>query len=321
MIRPKTRQRLESVSSSNDGFQWRKSLFPHLAALYIMLFGAAAIIVWRTQPDLPQRLLGLQPYVLLLFATFVAVTLACAGQVFVHHHFRSQEFVRHNEVGGFIIAVAGTLFSVVLGFMTVVAWQHFSEARQLVSTESASATDAWHMAVGLPPEERNRVRRDVLAYASVIIGSEWPRMQEGTFDTRGDLILMDAIGSAGTFKSKDFSESNAQGATLQQLGLLHDERQQRLSANAGGISGFEWCVLFVGAVCIVCFCWLFGLSNPIVHLLMTSTVTVIVASTLVLLLELQYPFRSGVRIPPDSWVSVITHIHVMQTGSQMNMRM
>lgn len=54
---------------------------------------------------------------------------------------------------------------------------------------------------------------------------------------------------------------------------------------------------------------------------MTATVTVIITSLLVLLFELQYPFRSDLRILPDSWNGAIEHIHIMQSGSQMDMRM
>jgi hypothetical protein len=85
----------------------------------------------------------------------------------VHRRFSESVFVRHNEVGGFIEAVVAALYGVLLGFMTVIAWQHFSGARDLARAESAAATDTWHTAVGMPPSERRRVRADVLHYASV----------------------------------------------------------------------------------------------------------------------------------------------------------
>ena len=53
---------------------------------------------------------------------------------------------------------------------------------------------------------------------------------------------------------------------------------------------------------------------------MTATVVTMIASTLVLLFELQYPYRSDVGIGPDAWQGAIQHIHAMQMGSQMNMR-
>jgi hypothetical protein len=285
---------------------------------FVAACGATAAIVAAVQPELFLR----APATALLFATLcVAVTTACTGQWYVHRLLPERDFVRHNEVGGFIIAVAGTLYAVALGFLTVIAWQHFSEATDLVTLESAAATDAWHMAVGLPPAIRTKVRQDVLTYSQLMIDREWPAMRDGGFEARADIIVMDAIGAAGAFKPSDPGQTNGQNATLQQLGTLHDLRQRRLAENAGGIAPFEWLVLLVGATCVVCFCWLFGVANRKAHLLMTSSVVVIVTSLLMLLFELQYPFRTSLGISPDSWEGVIAHIRIMQTGTQSNMRM
>jgi hypothetical protein len=88
------------------------------------------------------------------------------------------------------------------------------------------------------------------------------------------------------------------------LNVLHDVRLRQISANEGAISAFECLVLTIGAVCIVGFCCLFGLANRSIHLLMTATVTVIITSLLVLLFELQYPFRSpeGESLGPAGFV-------------------
>jgi hypothetical protein len=258
---------------------------------------------------------------LLIAAIGVAVAGACVGQWYVHRLLPERDFVQHNEVGGFIIAVAGTLYGVALGFLTVVTWQHFSAANDLVTLESAAATDAWHMAVDLPPAIRSKVRQDVLAYSQLMIAHEWPTMRDGSFDAKADIIVMDAIGAAGDFKPADAGQANGQSATLQQLGVLHDFRQRRLADNASGIVPFEWLVLLIGAACVVCFCWLFGVTNRKAHLLMTSSVVVIITSLLILLFELQYPFRTSLGISPDAWAGVIQHIHIMQAGTQPNMRM
>lgn len=259
--------------------------------------------------------------VLLLIALAIGVAFAAGGQILVHRRFGGESFVQHNEVGGFIIAVVGTLYAVVLGFLTVIVWQHFADARDLVALESAAAADAWHTSIGLPAQARTRVRRDVLDYSNIMIGREWPAMRHNGFEKQADLIVMDAIVAAGTLTPTNLREANAQSSTLQQLGVVHDERQRRLAGNNSGVSWLEWVVLFIGAFCVICFCWLFGLQNPRAHLLMTSAVAIIIVSMLVLLFELQYPFRSDIGIRPDVWRGVVDHIRLMQSGDQMDMRM
>jgi hypothetical protein len=154
-----------------------------------------------------------------------------------------------------------------------------------------------------------------------MIAHEWPMMREGRFDPAAPLISMDAINAVGAYSPANEGESNAQSATLQQLTAIHDARQQRIAINGSGVSWFEWLVLAVGGVCIVCFCWLFGLRNPRTHLLMTSTVVTMIASILVLLFELQYPFRSDIGIGPELWKGARAHLHQMQTGNMPGMRM
>jgi hypothetical protein len=150
--------------------------------------------------------------------------------------------------------------------------------------------------------------------------SDWRLMKEGTFYKTAPFIDMDAIDVTGTFIPANSGESNAQAATLQQLGIIHDARQRRVNMNSIGVSWFEWLVLLTGAICIICFCWLFGTKNIRTHLLMTSTVVTMIGAVLVLLFELQYPYRSNVGIGPDAWRGAIAHIHQMQAGNQMNMR-
>ncbi|HSS06687.1 MAG TPA: hypothetical protein VLK83_06055 [Rhodanobacteraceae bacterium] len=265
-------------------------------------------------------LYGIPAVVLLAGALIVALVAAGSGQIYVHRRFRTRDFIAHNEVGGIIIAVSGTLYAVILGFLTVVVWQHFVEAGQMVVQESDAVVDVWHTSVGLSPPVRERIRDDMTRYAQEMIDGEWPSMKHGDFDSSVALLDMDAIDAAGMFVPSNLGESNAQVATLQQLNAIHDARQQRIAINAEGVPWFEWLVLLIGATCIICFCWLFELRNARIQLLMTSTVVTIIVSILVLLFELQYPFRSDVGIGPDNWIGAVEHIHQMQTGTLMNMR-
>lgn len=268
-----------------------------------------------------ETLYNVPPLALLLAATVLAVAVAGGGQLYIHRRFRETDFVQHNEVGGFIVAIVGTLYAVLLGFLTIVIWQHFSETQTQVSRESAAAADAWHTAVGLPYKIRTRIRQDLFSYANILIDKEWPAMRRGGFTFQADIVVMDAMAATGTYNPANYKEFTAQLATQQQLSALHDERVRRLANNGTAVSWFEWVVLYIGGICVVGFCWLFGLRNTRVHLLMTSTVAILIASMLVLLFELQYPFRSSVGVQPDTWNGFIEHIHLMQSGSQQNMRM
>jgi hypothetical protein len=295
-----------------------KTLLPYCVLAYGAACCIAAALIWRIAPtwfmDVPAT--GL-----LLYALSATLALSCGGQWYIHHRFPGHDFVQHNEVGGFIIGITGSLYAVMLGFLTVIAWQHFAEARQLVAEEAALAADVWHAADGLAATPRSRIRADALQYAQLMTQTEWPQMRAGKFDTDADFIVMDAMSAADSVVPTNYEQSNAQSATLEALGNLHDVRQRRLADNAGGISPFEWLVLTIGALCVVGLCWIFGIANAAIHLFMTATVTITITSALVLLFELQYPFRSDLRITPASWSATIDHIYLMQTDSRSSMKM
>ena len=56
-------------------------------------------------------LYNVPPALLLLLALAITILLAGAGQLFVHRRFSRQDFIAHNEVGGIMMAVSGTLQS------------------------------------------------------------------------------------------------------------------------------------------------------------------------------------------------------------------
>jgi Protein of unknown function (DUF4239) len=258
---------------------------------------------------------------LLVVVLVVSVGGAVGIQILIHRRFDGASFVAHNQIGGIIITVVAALYAVLLGFMTVVSWEHFEQSSAMVVSESDATIDAWHMAVGLPSDVRQRVRTDMIQYARFMVDHEWAQMKQGRADPTPAMISMDAIDATAGFTPKDAGQSNAQNATIEQLNTLHDARQRRIASNQAGISWFEWLVLGCGALCIIGFCWLFGGDRPRVQAIMTSTVVVMIASTMVLLFELQYPFRSSIGVGPEAWSGALAHIHEMQTGQMPHMRM
>jgi hypothetical protein len=267
-------------------------------------------------------LLAAVPSAVLLLATIaLAVALACTAQTFIHTRFKQTDFVAHNEVAGFIIAVVGTLYAVVLGFFTVMVWQQYDGTRDRLALETAAVIDTWHDAVGFPGAIRSRVRTDMLAYTHEMIDVEWPKMQRGGWSVRGDALIMDATGAIGEYVPRNPAETNAQAAVMRLLTDLHDARLRRLSSNEGAMSWFDWTILVVGALVVTCFCFLFGLRNTRTHLIMTSCVVAIIASMFVMIFKLQYPFRGDLRIRPTAWDGLLAHIRYMDVQSPMNMRM
>ncbi len=108
---------------------------------------------------------------------------------------------------------------------------------------------------------------------------------------------------------------------MQSLVQLHDERLRRLASNEPAMSWMEWVMLAIGAIVVVGFCMLFGMRNIRTHLVMTSAVAVLIVTMIVMIFELQCPFRGDMGISPAAWTGLLQHIRYMDTMSPMNMRM
>ena len=57
-----------------------------------------------------------------------SIVLSSLGVWLVRRKFPVPALQPHHEVGGILIAVVGTIYAVLLGFMVVVIWQSFDDA-------------------------------------------------------------------------------------------------------------------------------------------------------------------------------------------------
>ena len=246
-------------------------------------------------------LYALPPWIVLLGAVVLGVTLACSGHAAVRSAFPRVDFRSNNDVGGIVLGVVGGLFAVMLAFIVAIVWQEFDAASQRVAVEVGAATDLWHTSRGLPAPLGPAVRNDLITYATAMVDDEWPAMRTGGRSKRAENILTRTFEDVAQFRPANAGASNAQSASLQYLGALHDARHHRLDDNASGVSAFEWTILLIGALVVIGICYLVGLNSLRAQLLMTAAVAAMIAATFVLIFELDYPFRGDLSIEPAGW--------------------
>src|SRR6188768_2599896 len=98
----------------------------------------------------PAWLLGI-----LLVASLILV--AVAGTLGVRRRFGVETLKLNNEVAGFIYAVVGVLYAVLLGFTAIIVWERFDNAQAGVDHEANALADLYRNAQAFPDD----VRRDI----------------------------------------------------------------------------------------------------------------------------------------------------------------
>jgi hypothetical protein len=114
----------------------------------------------------------------------LAVLLAVGGLVLVQRLKPGRRRVRQNDVAGFIYAVLGVAYSVLLGLVLVAVWEQWNAATAAVDQEARDVADVYFLAHRLPEPEGRHLQELTRSYARTVVNEEWPLMKRGKVSLR-----------------------------------------------------------------------------------------------------------------------------------------
>jgi hypothetical protein len=238
---------------------------------------------------------------------------AVAGLELVQRLVPAEKRQQHNDVAGFLYAVVGVVYAVLLALLVIAVWERYQGARETVESESNAVADIAWLASRLPEAERHQLQELARSYAQEVLDEEWPVMEQGmegklegergtpegwnlVDDMRATLQELEPVTEAE-------SQLNAEG--LDQIDRLGDDRRLRLVAAEEGLPGVLWAVLVFGAVVVIGFTYLFGLQNTWAHRLMVAALTAVIALVLFTIGAMEYPFSGGARIDTGAFELIL----------------
>jgi len=239
----------------------------------------------------------------LVVSLFVAG--AVGGLVLVQRLVPIERRLEHNDVAGFIYAVLGVAYAVLLGLMVVAVWQDWQAAQDSATQEANELAAVFWLAHGLPEPEDRHIQELARDYARVEVRQEWPLMQRGKSSPEAWELLDEMRASVEALHPADEAQTVLYDNLLQRLHELGDARGARLLQAEEGLPVILWAVLLVGGVIEVGFTYLFGLQSTTVHVLMVAALALVIGLVLFTVAALDYPFRGDIRIGPDSFDKVL----------------
>jgi hypothetical protein len=211
-----------------------------------------------------------------------------------------------NEVAGFIIAVVGVIYAVLLAFVVIVAWENFTSAERIVGQEASALRSIYRESVAFPPETQEELSGLVLRYADEVIEREWPAMARGEpGDPRVGEIFDEMASTIATVDVTTPAQEEFVGAEAERLSQLVSLRSQRLDYVGRTIPGVLWVALIVGGVVTIGFALLFGVRQAVLHSLMLASLAALVGVLLLVAVVMDYPFSGGVSIAPEPFERVV----------------
>ena len=239
--------------------------------------------------------------VLVLVFVGVAVLGAVLAQAALRRAYPRLVEGEHNEVAGFLIAVVGVIYAVVVGFVIIGVWEEHEDARQGVEAEAAALDDLVADAAVLGDDNGAAVAAAVRSYTDELVTVEWPAMAEGGRSERATDLLQDLRRSVFALEPSTSGEELAVEAQLDAIRDAGDLRSERLSSNASGLPGALWLVVVVAGLVAAGFALLFGLRDRSMHYVMVGSTAGMIALTVAVVVLLNYPFAGDLSIPPDAF--------------------
>ncbi len=248
--------------------------------------------------------------VLIVFGACLA---AVGGLVLVQRLVPATVRMEQNDVAGFIYAVLGVIYAVLLALVVIATWEEFGRARITVETEANALAEIFWLAHELPEPEKRELQELCRSYAEEVVNVGWPLMEQGqtpslesSDETSRAWVLIDDIrATIQGYEPRTAAGEQLYAAGLEQVQRLADARRTRLVVAQEGIPTVLWVVLIVGGIVVVSFAYLFGMQNTVAHALMVVALAGVIALVLYTIAAMDFPFSGGARVGPEAFELVL----------------
>lgn len=231
----------------------------------------------------------------------ISVGGSLCGLLLFHHFVPVAVRRAHNDVAGFIIAVVGVIYAVLLAFLAIAVWEDFNAAETIVQNEASLAGDIFIDAASSSDAACATVRKGMRDYVELVVHDEWPALARGETSTKavGALVDVQKAVVGAVDHGPVFQE------ILSRLNSLYDARRARLTKAGQGLQPIAWMVVIVGAMFTIGFSFLFGVPDLRLHMAMVAVLAASIALVIILIIAFDYPFRGDAKLSPEPFV----HVH------------
>lgn len=208
--------------------------------------------------------------------------------------------------------VIGALFTVVLAFYVVFAWQLGADIDTDATTESNALLDAYWQAEQMPEPARSQAHRLLRGYAEGVVEREWPELAAGTDSTGSAVAATDTTLRAlrstfATLPAGDDALLSARDNALADVREIDESHRSRVDRSTD-TDVFNTVLLggtLVGAGLMVAFPLLVGLSARPANVAAMGVLTFTVAATVFVAVQLSQPLSGPFAVEPDPFSDAI----------------
>jgi hypothetical protein len=234
-----------------------------------------------------------------------AVTISVLGLALVRRSIELSTLESHHDVAGFILAVIGVVYAVLLAFVVIAVWEQFEDAKADANHEAGLVGNLYRDTL-LFRDRGEEARRSLQRYARSVVELEWEQMAEHQRESRAtDDALNRVWGAYRALRPRSGTESAFYEEAVTTLHGASELREKRILNSGAELPGPLWLALIAGAVISIGFTYFFGVANFSAQVLMVSALASIVGLVLFLILSLDLPFTGDVGVGPSAMRDVL----------------
>jgi hypothetical protein len=200
------------------------------------------------------------------------------------------------EVSSQMLGVVASLFGLLLAFVIVIEYQNFGSAQANVGQEADSLAAITRDTGALTPAQRAVVRDAIGKYVRTVVGDEWPDLREGHESSRASDDVNRIYTALQAAKPTSPAATAFYDDSVRQLNAALIARRDRLDAAAGGVPSLVLTLMLVGALVILFYAMLVGSRSFWFHTIGACSIALVVALSLVVLVDLSYPFSGSLVV-------------------------
>jgi hypothetical protein len=228
------------------------------------------------------------------------VLLSIAGTLLVRRLVGVEVLERHNEVAGFIYAVLGVVYAVLLGFAAITVWERYDRAQASVAQEANDLADLYRDAQTFPSDTRAKLGSQIRDYVRLTVEKEWPAMADGKSSPEVWDAYLRLWRTYYQFAPGTDQERTWYSQSLTKLNDLGDQRRMRLlMSRIGSVPAMMWVALLGTGAITIAFSFLFGTPNAVAQVVMSLGLAFMIVLVMVAIIALGEPFAGISRVGPQ----------------------
>jgi hypothetical protein len=225
-----------------------------------------------------------------------AALVSVLGIRFVRWRVSQDTLSSHQVAVDPMLNVVATLYAVLLGFVVAAAMDRYEKVRDNADTEANSVHTIYHLARGLPENDRIAIRKSCRDYCYTVIHDEWPEMDRGNTSAKAWDAYSKMWDQIMSFTPDNDREICADEGLVAEMQQLAENRSNRVVALKRTVGPATWLFVWGGAAITMIFTYFMAARRTVFQSVMTALVAFTVGLNMVLLMVIATPFSGDFKI-------------------------